>query len=211
MSTPDELLSGNVKDFYSTHLSQFGTTAQGVGWKNEEAQQIRFEQLAKVLPKNEPFTVNDLGCGIGGLADFLEKKFQSFTYYGYDILDEMISLAKANHHASNIEFHKVEKAADMKHADFTIGCGIFNMRDTISDKQWLEYIVESIHEMHRKSTKGFAFNALTIYSDKEFMKPELYYSDPLFLFDYCKKNFSKNVALLHDYYQYDFTILVRTV
>ncbi|MBM3138043.1 MAG: class I SAM-dependent methyltransferase, partial [Chloroflexi bacterium] len=29
------------------------------------------------------------------------------------------------------------------------------------------------------------------------------------LFDYCKVNFSKNVALLHDYKLYDFTIIVR--
>lgn len=63
--------------------------------------------------------------------------------------------------------------------------------------------------MNEKSTLGFAFNALTKYSDPEFMKEELYYTDPLFMFDYCKTNFSKNVALLHDYRQYDFTILVR--
>ena len=63
--------------------------------------------------------------------------------------------------------------------------------------------------MDRASQKGFAFNMLTIYSDKEYMKDNLYYSDPLFFFDFCKRNFSKNVALLHDYYEYDFTILVR--
>ncbi|HAI76542.1 MAG TPA: SAM-dependent methyltransferase, partial [Microscillaceae bacterium] len=59
------------------------------------------------------------------------------------------------------------------------------------------------------SDQGFAFNALTSYSDLEFRKQELYYSDPLYLFDYCKKNFGKNVALLHDYNQYDFTIIVK--
>jgi hypothetical protein len=41
------------------------------------------------------------------------------------------------------------------------------------------------------------------------MKPELYYADPLFMFDHCKKKFSKNVALLHDYEEFDFTIIVR--
>ena len=41
------------------------------------------------------------------------------------------------------------------------------------------------------------------------MRPYLYYADPLFLFDYCKKKYSKSVALLHDYGLYEFTILVR--
>ena len=37
----------------------------------------------------------------------------------------------------------------------------------------------------------------------------LYYADPCALFDYCKRNFSRNVALLHDYKIYDFTLIVR--
>jgi hypothetical protein len=63
--------------------------------------------------------------------------------------------------------------------------------------------------MWNLSLKGMAFNALTSYSDPEFMKPDLYYPDPLQVFDFCKRNLSKQVALLHDYGIYDFTILVR--
>ena len=63
--------------------------------------------------------------------------------------------------------------------------------------------------MNEKSKFGFSFNALTSYSDAAFMKAELYYSNPGWLFDYCKTRFAKNVALLHDYSQYDFTILVK--
>ena len=63
--------------------------------------------------------------------------------------------------------------------------------------------------MNQISTKGFSFNVLTSYSDKEFMRDYLYYANPLDLFDYCKKNFSKQVALLHDYNLYEFTLLIR--
>jgi hypothetical protein len=41
------------------------------------------------------------------------------------------------------------------------------------------------------------------------MRPDLYYADPLFLFDYCKTKFSTLVSLIHDYPLYEFTILVR--
>jgi len=63
--------------------------------------------------------------------------------------------------------------------------------------------------MDDHATQGMAFNMLTKYSDADRMRPDLYYADPLFFFDYCKRNFAKNVALLHDYHLYDFTIIVR--
>ena len=55
----------------------------------------------------------------------------------------------------------------------------------------------------------FSFNILTKYSEKNYMQDHLYYADPLFFFDYCKQNFSKNVSLIHDYNLYEFTILVK--
>ena len=41
------------------------------------------------------------------------------------------------------------------------------------------------------------------------MKDYLYYGDPLFYFDYSKRHFSRNVALLHDYDLYEFTLLIK--
>ena len=66
-----------------------------------------------------------------------------------------------------------------------------------------------LHKMNDISRRGFSFNMLTKYSDPEYMRQHLYYADPCYLFDYCKMHFSRNVALLHDYEVYDFTILVR--
>lgn len=204
-------IEGDLKNFYARNLETHGSGAQGVGWKNEEAQLVRFHQLKKLLPPETNFSVNDLGCGTGAFADYLTKNFSQFTYFGYDMLDEMVRLSRVTHQTKNVEFFKIDSAADMKLADYSIASGIFNIRYGMDDSLWQDYILKTIHQLDLKSEKGFAFNALTTYSDKEFMKPELFYSDPLMLFDYCKKNFSKNVALLHDYYQYDFTVLVRKI
>ena len=57
----------------------------------------------------------------------------------------------------------------------------------------------------------FAFNCLTSYSDPERMQPYLYYSDPLRLFDHCKRRYARDVALWHDYGAYEFMIVVRKV
>ena len=43
----------------------------------------------------------------------------------------------------------------------------------------------------------------------ERMLADLYYADPCALFDHCKTKYSRNVALLHDYGLYEFTLIVR--
>ena len=47
------------------------------------------------------------------------------------------------------------------------------------------------------------------YADAERKRPDLYYADPLALFDHCKRRYSREVALLHDYGLYEFTMIVR--
>ena len=79
----------------------------------------------------------------------------------------------------------------------------------VDPEDWKEYVLGVLDKIDAASRRGFSFNALTRYSDKEYMKDNLYYSDPCFFFDYCKNKFSKQVALLHDYPLYEFSILVR--
>jgi SAM-dependent methyltransferase len=211
MSTPDEIFfSENIKTFYTNHLRDFGNSAKGVGWKNTDAQHIRFEQLAKIIAKPE-YSLNDLGCGVGELYTYLqERNLRPNKYAGYDILNEMVETANQLFaDVTNVSFKKIDKSAEMSEADYSVASGIFNVKYEASESQWLNYVLTTLDDMNSKSSDAFSFNLLTKYSDKEFMQDYLYYADPLFYFDYCKRNYSRNVALLHDYYQYDFTILVR--
>jgi SAM-dependent methyltransferase len=207
----NEKITEELQKFYDENLANFGHTAKGVGWKNEEAQLVRFEQLAKLLLDKNSFHINDLGCGTGAFVGYLySNNFSSFTYTGYDILDEMIKIAAAAFQENEqCRFIKITDASAMEEADYSVSSGIFNVKNSLSNEKWLDHMMHTIHAMHEKSRKGFAFNALTSYADKEKMQEYLYYADPLYLFDYCKKHFSRNVALLHDYNQYDFTIIVR--
>ena len=110
-------------------------------------------------------------------------------------------------HSSEIEF--VNQQPQLREADYTIASGIFNVKLNTSTEDWRQYMLDVLDTMNSLSRRGFAFNALTSYSDKEFMRPDLYYADPLFFFDHCKTKFSKFVTLLHDYPLFEFTMLVR--
>lgn len=194
-----------VADYYSEKVKLHGATSQGVDWNGEESQFLRFAVLSDVI-RDKKFSIIDLGCGYGAYISFLEKNFNNqFDYLGYDISNEMINAAMQKY--PDCLFTSIEE--EVKQADYLVASGILNVKNEISNDDWKAYIFQQLETMHRLSLKGFSFNALTKYSDKEYMKDYLYYADPLEIFDYCKKNFSRNVALIHDYELYEFSIIVR--
>jgi hypothetical protein len=197
-----------VESYYSQKIAACGRTAQGADWKSAESQAMRFDQLLRLIQPEGPFTINDYGCGYGALVDYLEGHNREFEYRGFDISERMIAEARLAHeHEPQREFFS-EKLL-LSPADYTIASGIFNVKLDASDPEWLEYILATLHEFRALSRKAFAFNLLTSRSDPEFMRPHLYYADPLYIFDYCQKNFSRMVSLLHDSPLYEFTIMVR--
>ena len=197
-----------IKDYFLDHFQKFGPSPEGLNWNSVEAQEIRFKQLCKLIDFSIPFSIIDYGCGFGSLIDFLKQKGQNFIYTGYDIVEEMISKGRELH-SSDVNCSFTSSEGEIPKSDYVVESGVFNVKQSNSEEVWTEYIINSLNKMHKLAEKGFACNFLTKYSDAEYMKPHLSYADPLFIFDYCKKNFSRNVALLHDYDLYDFTIIVR--
>jgi SAM-dependent methyltransferase len=198
----------SVKSYFQDKLDNFGATPRGVDWNSTDAQEKRFSQILKVCETTKKFTILDYGCGFGSLAQYLEKSGCRFDYYGYDIVTDMIMKAREIHRNKK-NYHFFFKENELPVSDYVVESGIFNIKTFPSYKKWTDYVVATLVSMNSLSRKGFSFNLLTKYSDREFMKPNLYYADPCFYFDYCKNHFSRNVALLHDYGLYDFTILVR--
>ncbi|MBK8618373.1 MAG: methyltransferase domain-containing protein [Anaerolineales bacterium] len=60
----------------------------------EESQDIRFDQILKVIEGDTPFSLLDYGCGYGALADYIETKGFSAEYIGFDILESAIETAR---------------------------------------------------------------------------------------------------------------------
>ncbi|MEP7133621.1 MAG: class I SAM-dependent methyltransferase [Chloroflexota bacterium] len=199
-----------LNEYFSEKIETFGATSKGVDYNGPEAQEHRFEQLAKVINTSQPFTVIDYGSGYGAMFDFLQKKGWQFEYYGIDLIDKMVTAGREAHvNFPNAHFTTDEGSVPM--VDYLLAGAIFNIKLESSYDEWQDFVVKTLHRMNALCSKGFSFNMLTKYSDADRMaqRPDLFYADPLFFFDICKKNFSRNAALLHDYGLYDFTILVR--
>jgi len=197
-------------EYFSEKLEAFGATPKGVDYNGPESQELRFEQLVKVIDASQPFSVIDYGSGYGAMFDFLNRKDWQFEYYGIDLIEKMAQAGREAHKDfPNAHFTTNESEADV--VDYVLAGAIFNIKLEESYEDWQKFICETLKRMDRLCSKGLAFNMLTKYSDADRMeqRPDLFYGDPLFFFDFCKRNFSRNVALLHDYGLYDFTILVR--
>ncbi len=210
MSVPDELgVLQKIASYYTEKVEQHGPTPRGVDWNSSEAQSIRFEQITKVVPLAGSYSIADYGCGYGALFDFLSAaKRRPDLYEGYDVSAAMIDRARRIHEDEpNCVF--TTSSADLVPADCTVASGIFSVRMDFAVQAWEAYVFETLDKMRSLSRKAFSFNMLTAYSDPERMRADLYYADPHRYFDYCRTRFARNVALLHDYGLYEFTVLVR--
>jgi SAM-dependent methyltransferase len=197
-----------VATYYSEKLSQHGETPRGVDWNGEESQSLRFEQLCKIISGPGPFSVNDLGCGYGALLDFLQDRHPEFSYLGVDVSEDMTHAARLRH-MQHLQSRFLTAPEPDVVADYGVASGIFNVRLGRTDSEWLSYLEDVLDALDRTSQLGFAFNCLTSYSDQDKKRDYLYYADPCVLFDLCKRRYSRQVALLHDYGLYEFTLLVR--
>jgi SAM-dependent methyltransferase len=203
-----ELMLENVHKYYTDKILTHGATPQGVDWNGIESQEKRFEQLVKITDNEveSDYSILDYGCGFGSLLSYLKKKGKNIKYLGYDISVEMLKKAREQFNNDVIWLNKLD---DNLKVDYVVASGLFNVKLNHSIANWEDYILSTLKNINKIALKGFAFNILTSYSDKEYMKDYLYYASPEYYFMYCKINYSNHVSLLHDYGLFEFTILVR--
>jgi SAM-dependent methyltransferase len=205
-----EALNGVAK-LYEENLKSYGQTSKSVGWKDEASQILRFEKLAQVIDPgtaHSGISVNDLGCGYAAMFRYLDAlpSVKLSRYYGYDISEKMLEEAgRAVGNDSRAVFIRSSKLTEA--ADYSFVSGTYNVKLEASDEEWADHIKESLENLAAMSRRGFAFNLLTTYVD--WKQENLYYADPFMFFDFCKRNISPYVSLLHDYPLYEWTLLVR--
>src|SRR5262252_1200270 len=115
-------LLAEVADYYLAKLAAHGDTPMGVDWNGAESQTLRFEQLARLIARAVPFSINDIGCGYGALLDYLQASFPDVSYTGSDIAAEMIAAA-CSRHATSERVRFVVGAEPPAPADYCVASG----------------------------------------------------------------------------------------
>jgi len=201
-------LRAQARDYYERRLRAHGATPAGMDWNSLASQELRFQQLARLWEAEPSAGVVDYGCGYGALGSYLRARGHEGPYVGFDVSPEMIDAART--HLSDLSSCQVTAARhELTPLDYAVASGVLNVKQGAGEPEWTAYARDTIADLAALGTRGFAFNALTLYSDADKRRPDLYYADPLALFDHCKRAYSRFVTLLHDYPLYEFTILVR--
>jgi SAM-dependent methyltransferase len=198
---------GDVREYYEASLAAHGPTPHGVDWNSAESQTLRFRQLMRLFEADPAATVLDYGCGYGALAAYLRQAGHVGGYVGFDVSERMVAAAIGTHSLSSCRY--TTDAASIEPSDYVVASGLFNVKLHVPADEWRLYMQATVGTMRSLARKGMAFNVLTSYSDADRQRQGLYYADPCDVFDFCKRQISSSVALLHDYPLYEFTVLVR--
>src|SRR5215210_4325503 len=148
----------HVKFYFDKRIQEHGASPRGSDWNSEASQNIRFEQLLKVV-EDPSFSLLDYGCGYGALADYLVTKGLDVDYYGYDILESAIETARQAHQ-NQVRCVFFTHKSQLPTCDYTVASGIFNFRGEQSFESWTEYVLGVLNELNQFSARGFASNFL---------------------------------------------------
>jgi SAM-dependent methyltransferase len=187
-------VSDKIKKHYLQLYKKYGDSSQSLQFSDRASHFKRFEILLSISA--EINSLIDLGCGLAHLFEYMIHKGYKGKYLGLDFLPEFI--------ASNIgkykdyqqaKFHVFDiKNDDLPNSyDFIVLNGVFNNK--MDDNEL--FMLHSIEKMFKACEKGVAFNAMSTYV--EYFDENLYYSNPVEIFDFCKKNLTKKIVLRHDY------------
>jgi SAM-dependent methyltransferase len=197
-----------VATYYASKLELHGSTPQGVDWNGQASHELRHQQFLRLLEGAPDASVLDLGCGYGDFLRFLRERGHRGTFIGYDVAPSMIETARSLH-GEGVDRQWRIGAHPTDVADYAIASGIFNVKGDVPDESWTPYVLQTVDALARAGRLGFAFNLLSLSSDPERRRPNLYYADAAGMLSHCLARYGRSAAVLQDYGLYEFTVVVR--
>lgn len=209
----NRLQESQIQLYYNKYL-QFEDDPRSLSWNNRTSQNLRFEKILDLFKYEKygtPFTVHEVGCGLGHFLEFLRKTNYSFTYSGSDIIQKFIGCNREKFvdtvfFLNDISASLASFPQAMKKNDYYCLSGTFHTKEDNLIEDWENFIYRSMKNMYQMARKGICMNFLTYYS--EFYDEKLYYGDPRKIFDWIIQNLSRFVTLDHEIPLYEFTVCV---
>ncbi len=193
-------------NYYRDKIKQFGSTAEGMDWKNIDTQYLRFDIISRYIDFSSHPSVLDVGCGNGEFLNYTKDHSRSIQYTGLDAVSEMVQLTNERFgNDSAIEADLLSWNTDKKF-DYVIASGTFNAKLSSTDEEWKSYFYGNLKKMYDLANVAIIFNCMTSHVDYKYDR--LYYPTPDELTDFAVKNLSRNFILDHSYPLYEVTMVV---
>lgn len=205
---PPNQISSLLANHYARVLAKHGATPKGVDWgENITDYQIRLDRMLAVLERGdagEQPSILDVGCGYGGLLDLIKERQLSVKYAGIDICAGMIEVAKARHPDVQWFLGDILSLRLRQKFDYVVCNGILTQKLSASIRDMNFFLRALIFKMFKLCRIGIAFNVMTTHVN--YMKPNLYYHNPVELLGWCMSEITSKVMLDHAYPLFEYTV-----
>jgi cyclopropane fatty-acyl-phospholipid synthase-like methyltransferase len=191
---------------YRGKIKLFGSTPQGMDWKNEESQYIRFEMIARYIDFSKNPSVLDVGCGNGEFLNFCLKNNYTLNYKGLDVTPEMVELTNNRFGNDKAELGEFLTWKPKLKFDYVIASGTFNGKFKMGEELWHNYFYENIKRMYEHAGVRVIFNCMSCYVDYRY--DWLYYATPDQLSEFAVKYLSRNFIIDNSYPLYEMTMVI---
>lgn len=193
-----------IKSFYEPNIGKDMPDYEVLGWESQEAQNGRFEVLVSNVDL-QGRKLLDVGCGLGNLLEYLNRKGIQVDYTGVDIYDRMIECASKKGLKANFYCMDIFKTNPFEENSFDVvfTSGIFNIN--LGNNR--EFLVYALTRLLRISRCVVAFNLLHHKSpDRE---ERFYYFSPGEVEEILKHApyKLKKVKIIEGYLLNDFTVI----
>lgn len=196
----------DITEFYNALLDDHGFSSKAVAWRNEEFQNRGFASIAQAFAHElGPFSVYEVGCGLGHLHDFLAQHFPTASYRGGDINTKMIERALQRDPTLKVERRDIVKDPP-EPADYVVESGIFNLRMQHTDDVWESVVRSVLKAMFASAKRAIAANFLTSHVD--WKRDRAYHPDPARMLTFAMTDLSRFAEIRHAYYPWEYTLIV---
>ncbi|MGB9590623.1 MAG: class I SAM-dependent methyltransferase [candidate division WOR-3 bacterium] len=197
-----------IDRYFAERIGRFGISPQGAGWKNPEAQKLRFKVMCElVLPehRNRSVSIHEIGCGMAHMMDYLAEKGFPYDYSGSDALTRMLEIAMARH--PDIRFTRFNILIDppiQERYDYVVMNGVFHyLAEGVSWGEWKEEIRAMIKKAWQMTRVGMAFNLMTDMVD--WKDPHLFYINPCEVIPWIRES-TRLFVIKQDYWPFEFSV-----
>ena len=180
-------------------------------WESKEAQEIRFKALLDHFDIRKSVLL-DVGCGLGNLAEYIDRHNISLYYIGVDIVSEMVERAKKNVFKNitpqfmTMDFFKTSDIED--DFDYIYSSGIFNLN--LGNNE--EFLADAVKNFLIAARKGVCFNLLEISCKEKYGDKYYYYKKEDIFKMVCDRvkdlNLQCKIKISDDYLANDFSVFI---
>ncbi len=152
--------------FYRKALRRHGAGPRAVGWTTRRAQTDRFRIIDEAVDLDGA-SVLDVGCGLGGLYDYLAAQGRRIDYVGIDPVAAMVSRARVMRPEGDFREMSLEGSHDVaafppRSFDYVLASGIFSRRGDCT----LETVMRTAELMFGLCRRAAVFNSLSAQSPR---------------------------------------------